>query len=404
MIIHIDMDAFYASVEIRDNPALQGKPVLVGGSPKGRGVVAAASYEARKFGIHSAMPAAQAIRLCPQAVFVSPRMEHYVAISRQIREIFFRFTSLVEPLSLDEAFLDVGGSEKLFGAAPRIALQIKQVIKKELGLTASAGVAPNKFLAKVASDLEKPDGLVVVNEQDVQSFLDPLPIRRVWGIGPVTEKRFSGLGVSTIAGIRRLSRDDLRRQFGIQSDHFWRLSRGLDTRPVVSEHEARSISHENTFPVDIRDPETLQAWLQELAGQVAMRLRRLGIKGKTVQVKVRFSDFRTITRSRTLDEYSFSSKKIQDVARQLLESVLLDQFKPIRLLGVGVSNLGEGVVVQKILFDGEQENKHARIDETCDALKRKFGNGAVRTGATLAQKIKVQRNTRAEDHQNDESG
>lgn len=400
MIIHIDMDAFYASVEIRDNPSLAGKPVVVGGSPQGRGVVSAASYAARKFGIHSAMPAARAVRLCPSAVFIRPRMDHYVSISKQIREIFFRFTPLVEPISLDEAFLDVGGSEKLFGPAPGIAARIKQILKSELGLAASAGVAPNKFLAKVASDLDKPDGLVIVPVDKIQEFLDPLSIRRVWGIGPRTEKRFSSLGVSTIAGIRSLPFDVLKRHFGINSDHFWRLSRGLDSRRVVSEREARSISHETTFSVDIENPETLHAWLQELAGQVAMRMRRLDIKGKTVQIKVRFADFRTITRSQTLHEYCFSTSQIEQVTRKLLENVLREQGHPVRLLGASVSNLNYGIAVQKTLFDVEEKQKLARIDEACDELKQKFGNQAVRTATALAQHIRMRRTPVTEDKQN----
>lgn len=399
MIIHVDMDAFYASVEIRDNPSLCGKPVVVGGSPQGRGVVSAASYEARQFGIHSAMPAAQAIRLCPNAVFVRPRMEHYVAISKQIREIFFRFTSLVEPISLDEAFLDVSGCEQLFGPAPDIARQIKQQLKTELELTASAGVAPNKFIAKVASDLDKPDGMVIVPKDGVQQFLDPLPIHRVWGIGPRTEKRFGALGVSTIAGIRGLPLDVLKRQFGINSDHFWRLSRGLDSRPVVSERESKSVSHETTFPVDIEDAETLHAWLQELAGQVAMRLRRLEIKGKTVQIKVRFSDFRTITRRQTMDEYSFLTRDIEVRAREMLRKVLAEHNQPVRLVGVGVSNLSNKEAVQRQLFDGENRRKHARIDKTCDELKQKFGTAAIRTAASLDKGIRIRRTTVTEDKQ-----
>ena len=233
MILHVDMDAFYASVELRDHPEMIGKPVVVGGSPKGRGVVAAASYEARKFGVFSAMPASRAIQLCPNAVFIKPRMEHYANVSKQIREIFFRFTSLVEPLSLDEAFLDVSGSEKLFGDGPVIAAEIKRLIKSELGLTASAGVAPNKYLAKVASDLEKPDGLVVVPADGVLEFLDPLEISRVWGIGPKTAEKFAAIGVTTIGQLRDVSMKRLKGTFGINSEHFWRLSRGLDTREVV---------------------------------------------------------------------------------------------------------------------------------------------------------------------------
>ena len=401
MIIHIDMDAYYASVEIRDNPGLRGKPVVVGGAASGRGVVSAANYIARKFGVHSAMPAAQAARLCPDAVFVRPRMEHYVAISKQIREIFFRYTSLVEPLSLDEAFLDVSGCTELFGSPTAIARQIKTVLQKELGLTASAGVATNKFLAKVASDLDKPNGLVVVDADQIQAFLDPLPIRRVWGIGPQTEKRFHAMGVSTVAGIRGLSREQLTRCFGANSDHFWRLSRGLDSRPVVCEHEAKSISHENTFAIDIQDPETLRAWLQELLGQVAMRMRRIGIKGKTVKIKVRFADFRTLSRNHTLATPTSSSHEIGIAGREMLDRILREYPHPVRLLGAGMMNLSMGAAIQQTLFDTEEKQKLARIDETCDELKQKFGQGVVRSASAIERGIGLNRHATKEDRASD---
>lgn len=401
MIIHIDMDAYYASVEIRDNPNLRGKPVVVGGSPTGRGVVSAANYIARKFGIHSAMPAAQAIRLCPDAIFIRPRMDHYVAISKQIREIFFRFTSLVEPLSLDEAFLDVSGCTSLFGAPTAIAGQIKTALREELGLTASAGVAPNKFLAKVASDLDKPNGLVLVEPDQIQAFLDPLPIRRVWGIGPQTEKRFRAMGVSTVASIRALSREQLKRCFGANSDHFWRLSRGLDSRPVVCEHEAKSISHENTFSVDIEDPETLRAWLLELLGQVAMRMRRIGIRGKTVKIKVRFADFRTISRNHTLSAPTFSSHDIGNTGRAMLDNILQEYRQPVRLLGGGMMNLSMGAAIQQTMFDTEEKEKLARIDETCDELKQKFGHGVVRSASAIERGVGLNRNATNEDRKTD---
>ncbi len=397
MIIHIDMDAFYASVEVRDNPALRGKPVVVGGSPQGRGVVSAASYEARTFGIHSAMSAAQAVRLCPQAIFIRPRMEHYVALSRQIREIFFRFTPLVEPLSLDEAFLDVAGSRQLFGPAAEIARQIKKTIRDELDLTASAGVAPNKFVAKVASDLEKPDGLVVVPDGTVQEFMDPLSIRRVWGIGPQTETRFQSLGVSTVRGIRQLPMDVLKRSFGIHAGHFWRLSRGIDSRPVVTEREARSISHETTFSHDIAEADALHGWLQELTEQVTMRMRRLQIKGRTLQIKVRFSNFRTITRSTSFSEYTFETRQCVRAARRLLDRVLEDEAQPVRLLGAGLSNLNMDAPVQRTLFDEAERQRQSRIDETCDAVKQKFGNAAVRSAAALSHNIRSRRTVVPED-------
>ncbi len=404
MIIHIDMDAFYAAVEIRDHPALEGRPVVVGGSPRGRGVVSAASYAARQFGIHSAMSAAQAIRLCPGAVFVRPRMSYYADISRQLREIFGRYTSLVEPLSLDEAFLDVSGCRRLFGPARSIAEEIRHAIRHELGLTASAGVAPNKFLAKLASDLDKPDGLVCVEPDRVQAFLDPLPIIRVWGIGRHTERKFQALGVSTIGGIRQLPRDVLRRAFGTNCEHFWQLSRGIDRRPVVPVRDAKSVSHETTFSRDIEDREILDVWVTELADGVGRRLRQYGIRGRTVQVKIRFSDFRTITRGRTLDRSSCSGRLLQEAARDLLRTALRDEHRPVRLLGMGVSHLHSGDRVQLDLFEQSQRQRDARLDSTCDELLQKFGSGAIRRAAALQHGIHLQRRPRVNDHPRPDGG
>ena len=240
MILHIDMDAFYASVEQRDDPSLLGKPVVVGGSAEGRGVVAASSYEARKFGIHSAMSAYRAKQLCPHAVFIRPRIEHYAAVSHQIRQVFEEFTPLIEPLSLDEAFLDVTGSESLLGTASKIGLQIKMLIRERLNLTASVGVAPNKFLAKIASDLKKPDGFVVVTEDQIQDFLDPLPVGRIWGVGKVTAQVFKRFAISTIGQLRQLSRESLTDLFGNSGEHYWQLSHGIDNRPVVPGRTSQS--------------------------------------------------------------------------------------------------------------------------------------------------------------------
>ena len=302
MIIHGDMDAFYASVEERDRPELVGKPVIVGGSPEKRGVVSAANYVARKYGVHSAMPAVTARRLCPQGIYLPPRIDYYAEISRQIRDIFERFTPLVEPLSLDEAFLDVTGSENLFGPAVEIGRQIKQAIRKELRLVASVGVAPNKFLAKIASDLKKPDALVVVEPDKVQEFLDPLPVERLWGVGKQSSKVFERLGIRTIGQLRQCPLDMLQARFGSSGEHLWNLAHGRDDRPVVPEREAKSISNETTFEHDIADMDVLRAWLVDLIEQVGCRLRRHGLRGRTVHLKVRFADFSLITRSQTLPE------------------------------------------------------------------------------------------------------
>jgi len=390
MILHIDMDAFYASVEIRDNPALAGLPVVVGGSVEGRGVVSAASYAARKFGIHSAMPAAQAGRLCPQAVFIKPRMEHYAAISRQIRAIFNDFTSLVEPLSLDEAFLDVSGCTALFGDAVSIARQIRERIRNEVGVTASAGVAPNKYLAKLASDLEKPDGLVVVPNDQIQEFLDPLDVSRVWGVGKQTQKKLTLLGVRTIAHLRLLPKDVLRSKFGINSDHFWRLARGIDTRPVVPDREAKSISHETTFSADIDDVHALQAWLLELTDQVARRMRRYQIVGRTVQLKLRYSDFETITRSRTLPEATDCTAELGKSASQLFAENSAHVNRGIRLLGVGVSGLAQSGEQQLPLFDREESERDRRMDQASDKIRDRFGSVALQRGSSMEQGIRFQ--------------
>ena len=397
MIIHIDMDAFYASVEIRDNPSLAGLPVVVGGSPNGRGVVSAASYEARKYGVFSAMSAAQAIRLCPNAIFIKPRMDYYAAISKQIRNIFHEFTSLVEPLSLDEAFLDVGGSERLFGNAESIAKQIKTRISDELNLIASAGVAPNKFLAKLSSDLDKPDGLVVVPENRVEEFLAPLEVNRVWGVGKQTEKKLRLLGVKTIGHLQAISRQTLKSSFGLNSEHFWRLSRGLDTRPVVPDRDAKSISHETTFSSDISDAEALMAWTFELTDQVARRMRRHQITGRTVQIKLRYSNFETITRALTLSAPSNSTRILGDAATELLNSNLDGIERGIRLLGMGVSKLSSGTKVQTELFDREEKEKSNRMDATTDAIKDKFGSLSIKRGSSLQFGIKHRPDPRVND-------
>ena len=400
MIIHLDMDAFYASVEIRDNPSLRGKPVVVGGSTKGRGVISAASYEARKFGIFSAMPASVAIRKCPQLIFVKARMNHYAAISKQIREIFFRYTSLVEPLSLDEAFLDVTGSERLFGDARSIAQQIKDAIRDEIGLVVSAGVAPNKFLAKLASDLEKPDGFTFVDPAHIQSFLDPLDVSRVWGVGPQTEKKLAALGVSKVRDLRELTKPVLKRAFGLNSEHFWRLARGLDTRPVVPDRNAKSVSHETTFAVDLFDHESIAAWLLELTDQVARRLRRHGLYGKTINLKVRFSDFQTVTRSRTLNTPTQTTNVLADEVTQLLQLLFQDPVahgRGIRLVGMGVSQLSHDKKVQLGLFDQDETARDKRLDEAADQILDRFGNGSVRRGSSLDHRVSFRADPRVDE-------
>ncbi len=383
MIIHCDMDAFYASIEERDRPELLGKPVIVGGSPEKRGVVSAANYVARRFGVHSAMPSATAHRLCPHGIYLPPRIGYYAEVSRQIRDIFARFTPLVEPLSLDEAFLDVTGSERLFGPAVEIGKQVKQAIRRELRLVASVGVAPNKFLAKIASDLKKPDALVVVESASVQEFLDPLPVERLWGVGKQGSKVFQGLGIRTIRQLRQCPLDLLRARFGSSGEHMWNLAHGRDDRAVVPEREAKSISNETTFEHDISDVEVLRAWLVDLVEQVGWRLRRNGLRGRTVQLKVRFADFSTITRSQTLPEPTDITDELWRPADELLRHRLPAGHLAVRLLGMGVSGLDDTGLVQGMLFDQEGRERQARLDTVVDELKQRFGTDALRRGSSM---------------------
>ena len=384
MILHVDMDAFYASVEERDDPRLVGKPVIVGGTAEGRGVVAAANYVARKFGIHSAMPAVTARRLCPQAVFLPVRMSHYAAISHQIREIFEQYTPLVEPLSLDEAFLDVTGSEHLFGSAAEIARRIKQQIRDEVRLVASVGVAPNKFLAKIASDLRKPDALVVVEPDKVQGFLDPLPVGRLWGVGKVTNQVFERYGIRTIGRLREVPPETLTELFGSAGEHYWKLAHGIDERRVVPDREAKSISHETTFAQDIDAQESLRAVLLELVDQVARRLRRHGLKGRTVELKVRFADFTTITRSQALAERSDVTEELAQAAVTLLTTRLPAGHLPVRLLGMGVSGL-QSQPTQGLVFDAEERQKQRQLDDVADRIKERFGGAALGRASSMAK-------------------
>ncbi len=383
MILHVDMDAFYASVEQRDRPELRGKPVVVGGSAEGRGVVAAASYEARAFGIHSAMPTRTAKRHCPHAIFLPVRMQHYASISDHVQEIFGRFTPLVEPLSLDEAFLDVTGSQKLFGTASEIGRRIKHDILDALQLVASVGVAPNKFLAKIASDLEKPNGFVVVDPRNVQTFLDPLPVGRLWGVGRVAGEAFQRLGIRTIAHLRNLTAQTLHDQFGEQGDHLWRLARGMDDRQVVPDRRAKSISHETTFDVDTEDREVLTAWLLELTDQVARRLRRHNLQGRTVHLKVRFRDFHTITRSLTLVNPTNVTQEIYQAARQLFDQRTPANHPAVRLIGVGLSGFDRDAQRQRLLFGEQAHEQQQQIDETSDQIRRRFGKASLSRASRL---------------------
>ena len=379
-IIHVDMDAFYASVEVMDNPALAGKPVIVGGTPETRGVVAAASYEARKFGVHSAMSSYRAHRLCPHGVFILPRMARYVEVSREIHRILGTFTPLVEPISIDEAFLDVTASQSLFGAPPEIGRAIKQRIRRDVGLVASVGVAPNKFLAKLASDLEKPDGFVVITQAEAEARLAPLPVSRLWGVGKVTEKTLTSAGIHTVGDVVRADHAKLERLVGSYAAHMQELARGLDDRDVVADTEAKSIGAENTFPRDLAGAAELRAELDILSERVAERAREDGVVGYTVNLKARYADFTTVTRALTLPDATSESVVIRDTARELLEKRLERDGRALRLLGVSLSNLSRAEEVTGDLFDTPQSNRNRTLDGVMDALRRRFGAGAVRRG------------------------
>lgn len=340
-IIHIDMDAFYASVEQRDFPELRGKPLVVGGSPEGRGgVVATASYEARKFGVRSAMPSKRAVQLCPQAIFVRPRFAAYKEVSTHIREIFSRFTDLIEPLSLDEAYLDVTMDKLNIGSALEIAKQIKQAIREELQLTASAGVSINKFLAKIASDLQKPDGLTFIGPSAVASFMENLPVEKFHGVGKVTADKMKQMGLHIGADLKKLPESLLVQEFGKVGHFYYQIVRGIDNRPVQPHRETKSVGAEDTFAEDLETEAAMCAELERIAPLVHDRLRRHGLKGRTVTLKVKYHDFQQITRNHSFLQATDSLEDILDAAKKLLVATLPDG-KPVRLLGITMSNFGE---------------------------------------------------------------
>jgi len=380
-IIHIDMDAFYASVEQMDHPELKGRPVIVGGSVEARGVVSAASYEARAFGVRSAMPTRTALKLCPEAVFIPCRFDRYEEVSHQIFEIFRSYTPLVEPLSLDEAFLDVTGSVSTFDDAVTLARETKGRIRKEVGLVASVGVAPNKFLAKIASDLKKPDGFFVIRPGDEKKVLEDLPIRFIWGVGEVTERALRSLGLKRIGQIRSFPRERLEQELGSYARTLLELSLGIDESEVIPEREAKSIGSEETFPRDIREKEILKKHLQRLCEEVSGRLREANLQARTVHIKVRFSNFRTITRSRTLKAPTDLFEVIWQSAKGLLEEKVRLNLA-VRLIGVSVSNLSSKGPEQLSLFPGALE-KTRRVEAALDKIRKKHGEESIRRGSLL---------------------
>jgi DNA polymerase-4 len=379
-ILHADLDAFYASVEQRDRPELRGKPVIVG-SDGPRGVVATCSYEARKFGVHSALPGSIARRRCPQGIFVPPRMRVYVEIARQVRAIFESVTPLVEPLSLDEAFLDVTGSARLFGGGVSIAKKIRADVLAQTQLTISIGVASNKYCAKVASDLDKPDGLTIVPRGGEAEFLAPLPIRRLWGAGPKTQERLESLGLHTIGEVATCEEKRLRRVLGEEGTaHFKRLALGLDDRSVAPSQAPKSISHEQTFGHDLEGDDAAHAVLLALSESVGMRARAQGLQGKVVTVKCRFPPFETHTRQQHLPEPSFDDLVLYRTGCELLTR-MPQADRPKRLLGIGISDLvPEGQGRQLGLFDEEERAKSERVLRALDRIREKHGKDALEHG------------------------
>ena len=374
-IIHVDMDAFYAAVEERDNPELKGKPVIIGGpDPTKRGVVATASYEARKFGVHSAMPLREAYKRCPHGVYLPVSMHKYQQASNHIFNIFQKFTPLVENISLDEAFLDVTGSRSLFGSSEAIAREIVDRIKKQVNLTASIGISYNKFLAKLASDLDKPKGFVVVSADNFNEVVHPLPVKRVWGVGKRMEQQLRAVGLRTIGDIASASLFSLKQQFGLAGEHIYALSRGVDDRPVIPDREAKSIGRETTFPVDISDSEVLYATLMQLVEDVSFRLRKTNCWCQCVAVKIRYTGFDTYNRQKTLSQQINLETEIYSEARELFDGFYDGQ--PVRLIGVTLSHLKAEKAKQVELFGLENEKKQA-LAEAADRLRAKYGKPLV---------------------------
>jgi DNA polymerase-4 len=378
-ILHVDLDAFFAAVEQRDRPELRGKPVIVGGGdPTARGVVSAASYEARRYGVHSAMPLRTAFALCPDGIFVPVDGRKYQRVSRDVMTILRSFTPLVEPVSIDEAFLDVAGSRALFGDGPTIAAAIKAKIHAEVGLTASVGVATTKLVAKIGSDLRKPDGLVVVEPGDEATFLAPLPISRLWGVGEKTAAALAEYGVTTIGDLAALPADLLVRRFGKHGASLGTRARGIDPDPVAGGDPAKSIGHEHTFDVDTSDPELIERTLLAMADGVSSRLRSAGLRAGTIQVKIRDSTFRTITRQRTLAAPTDQPDPIWRVALDLARPEVRGM--RVRLLGVTASNIGERQqlgMFETEAVDAATGDRRRRATKAADGIRERYGDGAL---------------------------
>jgi len=380
-ILHLDLDAFFASVEQRDDPALRGQPVLVGGSGP-RGVIAAASYEARRFGCRSAMPTAMARRLCPEAIVVKPRFEAYSAASEAVFDIMERVTPLIEPLSIDEAFLDVTGSRRLLGDGPTIARRLRHEIRSATGLAASVGVAGNKFLAKLASDFSKPDGLLVVDDAWKRDVLPGLGIGRLWGVGPVLEEALRQRGVGTFRDLADAEPATLARLVGSDAARLQRLARGEDQRPVVVDRAAKSIGQERTVAEDLVDRDEVKALLLREVEAIARRLRRAGLRARTLTLKIRFGDYRTISRSTTWESPTDRTDLLWQRASGLFDQWAAAAFQPVRLIGASISQLAAGPA-QPGLFTHEEEGRRRALDAVADRIAERFGRGAASRGGGI---------------------
>lgn len=387
VILHVDMDAFFAAVEVREDPALEGRPVIVGADPEGghgRGVVAAASYEAREFGVHSAMPISEAWERCSHAEFLRPRGDVYARVSRRIFDILGDYTDRVEPLSIDEAFLDVTGSRRLFGTGEEIAAEIREGIREQESLTASVGVATSKFVAKIASDLEKPDGLVVVPPGTEEEFLAPLPVSRLWGAGPRAQETFAELGLETVGEVATVEPELLVEAFGDAAGRSYRrLARGIDRRAVEPESERKSLGKEHTFGRDREDREVVERTLLRLCETVARRLRGKGLAGLTVTVKLRWDGFETVTRQTTLEEAVDTVERIWPAARSLFREADRPESRRVRLIGVSVSRFPEEPNRQLGLFDEGEEPADDQVAEAVDRLADRYGPGSITRAALL---------------------
>lgn len=387
MILHIDMDAFFASVEQLDNPELRGKPVIVGGETN-RGVVAASSYEARKFGVYSAMPIFQARQKCPQGIFVPPRRHRYQEVSKIIMSLLTSISPLVEPISIDEAFVDITGCEKIFGSPMEIGRKIKQKVREAVGLTCSVGIAPLKFLAKIASDMDKPDGLTIIKPEEVAAFIAALPVRKVPGVGENTEKNLERMGIKNLGDARAYSEKQLLDRLGKFGKRIFELANGIDRSAVKIDRPVKSASNEETLATDTRDKALLKHHLLAQSEDVGRQLRRHGLKAKTVTLKIKYADFIQKTRQTTLPRHTFSSEKIYQAAVALLDAVKLD--KPLRLIGVGASDLSaKDQPFQMDLFGNTDKStdKWEKLDTTVDAIAAKFGKGTIKK-AGLAEEGK----------------